>query len=127
MGQWLNNPPSVEGWHQGTDWLDTGTLDERGNFATQQVGDAKKPGVQAMIERIGDNQGSVFSPEGLVDACLDQVGAMSVSDDTRRVLVDFASLGGELQLDSSSLDDNARHRIAEVLQMVASTQEFQRA
>ena len=127
MGQWLNNPPSVEGWHQGTDWLDTGTLVERVNFATQQMGDANKPGVQAMIERIADNKGSVFSPEALVDACLDQVGAMSVSDDTRRVLVDFASLGSEVQFDSGSLDDNARHRIAEVLQMVASTQEFQRA
>ena len=43
MGQYLNNPPSVEGWHQGTDWLDTGTLVERVNFATQQLGDAQNP------------------------------------------------------------------------------------
>ena len=40
VGQWLNNPPSVEGWHQGADWLDTGTVVERVNFATQQLGDA---------------------------------------------------------------------------------------
>ena len=26
MGQFLNNPPSVEGWHQGIDWIDTGSL-----------------------------------------------------------------------------------------------------
>src|SRR5262252_8269817 len=38
MGQQLNNPPSVEGWHQGTAWIDTGTLVERVNFASEQFG-----------------------------------------------------------------------------------------
>ena len=127
MGQWLNNPPSVEGWHQGTDWLNTGALVERVNFATQQVGDPNKPGVQAMVERIASGQERASSPEGLVDACLDQVGAISVSDDTRRVLIDFATTGGEAGLGSGSSDDIPRHRIAEVLEMVASTQEFQRS
>ncbi|MFQ6026614.1 MAG: DUF1800 family protein [Dehalococcoidia bacterium] len=127
MGQTLNNPPSVEGWHQGTDWLDTGTLVERVNFATQQLGDANKPGVQAMIERITSRNEKVLSPEGLVEACLDQVGTLTVSDDTRRELVDFASIGGEVHLGSGNPEEEARQRIAEVLQMVASTQEFQRA
>ncbi len=45
MGQQLNNPPSVEGWHQGTAWIDTGTLVERINFASEQFGDVSKPGV----------------------------------------------------------------------------------
>ena len=49
MGQQLNNPPSVEGWHTGSDWLDTGNLVERVNFASQQIGDTKKPGVEAMV------------------------------------------------------------------------------
>ncbi|MCH6574496.1 MAG: DUF1800 family protein [Bacteroidetes bacterium] len=127
MGQWLNNPPSVEGWHQGTDWLDTGTLVERVNFATQQLGDANKPGVQVMIGRITARDERAISPEGLVEACLDQVGALAVSDDTRRELVDFASIGGEVRLGSESPDEGARQRIVEVLQMVASTQEFQRS
>ena len=99
---------------------------ERVNFATQQVGDTNKPGVRAMIERITSNPERVISSEDLVEACLDQVGALTVSDDTRKVLIDFASLGGEVQLGSSSSDD-AAHRIAEVLQMVASTHEFQRS
>ena len=38
MGQFLNNPPSVEGWHQGTDWIDTGSLVERINFASATAG-----------------------------------------------------------------------------------------
>ena len=119
MGQFLNNPPSVEGWHQGIDWIDTGSLVERINFASQQLGDTAKPGVSAMVERIAETPSAV-SPEMLVDACLDQVGAIQVSEETRRELVDFASVVG-------SPDDAGHGRVAEVLQMVASTHEFQRA
>ena len=57
MGQHLNNPPSVEGWHQGVEWLDTGTLVERINFASEQFGDLNKPGVKAMVESIASNNG----------------------------------------------------------------------
>ena len=39
MGQYLNNPSSVEGWHEGLEWIDTGTLVERTNFVAQQLGD----------------------------------------------------------------------------------------
>mgnify|MGYP001209722210 CR=1 FL=1 len=125
-GQWLNNPPSVEGWHQGTGWLDTGTLVERLNFSTQQIGDASKPGVQAMVNRIASTNEGVVSPENLVEACLDQVGAISVSDKTRRVLVDFAARSGNVEFGDGFPNDAASQRIAEVLQLVASTQEFQR-
>ena len=52
MGQELNNPPSVEGWHQGVEWIDTGTLMERLNFASSQLGDSDRPGVKAMIDRL---------------------------------------------------------------------------
>ena len=136
MGQFLNNPPSVEGWHEGTDWLDTGTLVERVNFATQQIGDANKPGVQAMISNIASNVVGAISPERLVEACLDQIGALSVSEDSLRVLVDFAASGGQVEVgegnsagnsDGNSEDEEARQQIAAVLQMVASTQEFQRS
>ena len=122
MGQFLNNPPSVEGWHQGTDWIDTGSLVERINFASQQLGDTAKPGVQTIIDRIADTNLAGVSPEVLVDACLDQVGAIVVSEDTRHELVDFASIIGHGDSPAAS-----RERIAEVLQMVASTHEFQRA
>src|SRR5262249_21154248 len=32
MGQGLFQPPSVEGWHEGLEWIDSGTLLERVNF-----------------------------------------------------------------------------------------------
>ena len=127
MGQWVTNPPSVEGWHQGTQWIDTGTLVERVNFAAQQMGDANKPGVRAMIESITSNGETTISPEGLVDRCLDQMGAISVSDETRTVLTEFASRGGDLQLGATGPDETTRQRVTDVLQLVASTQEFQRS
>ena len=44
MGQELYNPPSVEGWHSGQEWIDSGTLVERVNFLAGVVGDVTKPG-----------------------------------------------------------------------------------
>jgi uncharacterized protein (DUF1800 family) len=121
MGQVLNDPPSVEGWHQGTDWLDTGTLVERVNFASQQIGDPAKPGVQAMIDRISADTDRIETPEGLINACLDQIGAVTVDEKTLKILVDFVAQN------AGASDDGDRKRIAEALQMVASTQEFQRS
>src|SRR5467141_2171350 len=52
MGQDLLNPPSVEGWHVGKEWIDTGILVERINFAAAQVGDVDKPGVRKIVDRL---------------------------------------------------------------------------
>ena len=124
MGQFLNNPPSVEGWHQGTDWLDTGTLVERVNFASQQIGDSTKPGIQAMIERIASTPNNVASPEDLISVCLEEMGVISVEEDTMKVLIDFASQGHDQPINASN---DGSQKISAALQMVASTKEFQRS
>ena len=124
MGQFLNNPPSVEGWHQGIDWLDTGTLVERVNFASQQIGDSTKPGIQAMIERIASTPNNVASPENLISVCLEEMGVISVEEDTMKVLIDFASQDHDQPINASN--DGAQ-KISATLQMVASTKEFQRS
>ena len=72
MGQDLLNPPSVEGWHTGKEWIDTGCLVERINFAAQQVGDVRKPGVRFIVDRL--RAAGPLSPEGFVDTCLDLAG-----------------------------------------------------
>ena len=96
-------------------------------FSTPHFGDATKPGVQAMISNIAANAVGAISPERMVGACLDQMGAISVSEDSRRVLIDFASMGGDVTLGAAIPGEQARRQIAAVLQMVASTQEFQRS
>ena len=52
MGMDLMNPPTVEGWHTGHEWIDSGTLVERINFAAAYLGQTDLPGVQDMVNRL---------------------------------------------------------------------------
>ena len=127
MGQQLLNPPTVEGWHQGLEWIETGTLIERINFVAEQLGDEGKPGVEAMIGKIIGRSEETLSGESLVDACLEELGAIEVSEDTRAALVDFAVKQGHTHAGQGEPGEDARRRVAEMLQMAGSTPEFQRA
>ena len=49
MGQEILNPPSVEGWHTGREWIDGGTLLRRINFIADHVGDVSYPGIQDIV------------------------------------------------------------------------------
>jgi uncharacterized protein (DUF1800 family) len=121
MGQDLLNPPSVEGWHVGKEWIDTGILVERINFASTQVGDIDKPGVRKIIDRLrpmGD-----LSPDALVDACVDLMGPLRISEATRTALLDFAKKGGTLRLTPG--DRAAEQRVGEILSLIVATREFQ--
>jgi len=123
MGQDLLNPPSVEGWHVGKEWIDTGILVERINFAAAQVGDIDKPGIRKVIERLRAR--GELTPEQLVDACVDLIGPLRIRDTTRGALVDFAAKGGNLVLTPG--DRNAEQRVGEMLSMIVATREFQLA
>src|SRR5712675_1388139 len=58
MGQDLLNPPSVEGWHTGKEWINSGSLMARINFMAEKVGDTSAPGVRGIIDRL-KTQGSL--------------------------------------------------------------------
>ena len=73
MGQDLLNPPTVEGWHTGREWIDSGSLVERINFVADQVGNPELPGIKLIVDRMSDSTGTM-SPEELVDGCLDLIG-----------------------------------------------------
>ncbi len=115
MGQELNNPPSVEGWHQGVEWIDTGTLMERINFASEQLGDMNKPGVKAMVDSIVGEDDDAPHSERLVSRCLEQMGALSVSAETREALLRLAERDGA-----------SRQNVAQMLRLTAASNEFQR-
>ena len=127
MGQHLINPPSVEGWHQGIEWIDTGTLVERLNFVTQQLGDVTKPGVKAMVQKVKSAGNGTISPERLVDACLDTMGLVVISDETRKILENFAKESSEAQSNGKDAEGQSDQDIARMFQMVAATHEYQRA
>ena len=82
----LLNPPTVEGWHTGREWIDSGTLVERINFTADAVGNTRHPGIRSIINRLR-SEGDTISEERLVDGCLELLGAYELADLTRNELV----------------------------------------
>ncbi|MCH8062867.1 MAG: DUF1800 domain-containing protein [Chloroflexi bacterium] len=123
MGQDLMNPPSVEGWHTGPEWINSGSLMRRTNFFADLVGEIDRPGIQDIIGRL-KAQGDL-SPEDFVDACLDLMGPLDIDRNARAELVDHASEGGSLGWDSEQESESSSQRIGEMLQLVVSLREYQ--
>ena len=124
MGQMVFNPPSVEGWHTGKEWIDSGALVQRVNFASSQVGDATQPGIRLILDRLA-GQGAEQSAEELVSGCLEFMGAVSVDADTRGALVRHADSGGELRCGTPSERETFEARATEMLRLIVATSEFQ--
>jgi len=119
MGQELLNPPTVEGWHTGSEWIDSGTLSERINFASQEFADVGKPGVRDIMQRAGDLDDN---PDDLVDRCLDALGGVEVSSTTHSELLDYAaSLIEQEEIECGSAD------ISDLIRMIVSTVDYQYA
>jgi uncharacterized protein (DUF1800 family) len=125
MGQDLLNPPSVEGWHTGVEWINSGSLMRRINFTADLVGDVEKPGVQSIVNRL-KAQGDLMT-EGFVDTCLDLMGPLEVNQETRQELIDHASIGGNLTWGSSQETTTSNDRISEMLQLIVSLRDYQYA
>jgi hypothetical protein len=123
MGQDLLNPPSVEGWHTGQEWINSGSLMARINFVAEQVGNTSAPGVQAIIRRL--RAMGVLEPEQMVDTCLDLLGPIEVRPETKKELVDQAKEWGEIRWDTDADALVATKRTGELLQLIVATREYQ--
>ena len=124
MGQQLMNPPTVEGWHTGKEWIDGGTLTERVNFAVDEVSDASKPGIAEIIECL-KAEGESLAPELFVEKCLDLVGPMTVSNTTQASLTGFAEAGGDLNLADDDTLEESTARVVQMLQLIVASREYQ--
>ena len=127
MGQQLLNPPSVEGWHQGLEWIETGSLTERVNFASQHLGDLSKPGVRRIVQNVIDDEGESISAEVCVDKCLDQLGAIQTSRYIYNTLVEFAQENGIPSINLLKDKEKAAKKISELISVIASVPEFQQS
>ena len=127
MGQGLLQPPTVEGWHEGVEWIDSGSLVERVNFAAKELANTASPGVRAIIDRLAASTDGVLSPAQFADACVDLIGPITVADDTRAVLVDYAARQGDLDLRNHQPGDDSEQRVGDLLRLIAATREFQLA
>ncbi len=123
MGQDILNPPSVEGWHTGQEWVNSGSLMSRVNFVADLVGDISLPGVQSIISRL-KAQGAL-SAEGVVDGCLDLLGPLEVEPRTRQHLIEQAKEGSILRWDTEDEVCVSEKKVAQMLQLIVATREYQ--
>jgi len=120
MGQSLLDPPSVEGWYTGQEWINSGSLLARINFVADRVANTSLPGVSAIIGHIKSN--GVNSPEELVEASLEHMGFLEVGDETMSQLLDHAKAEGNMNWNDEAA---AGTRVGEMLALVGATTEYQ--
>ena len=113
MGQHLTNPPSVEGWHEGEEWIETGALVERVNFAAEQLGNLEMPGVISMIDKV-----LLESKEGndIPELCLKQMGNLDVKESIMSILQDTVEKSGTV----------GRETVEDLFRVIAASPEYQR-
>ena len=125
MGQAILDPPSVEGWHTGKEWINSGSLVKRVNFVADRVSDTELPGVKSIVKRVAESNGSAMTAEALVDQCLDLMGPIEMGEHTRRELLSHAESEGSISWAAG--DDYARssRRVGDMLALIAATREYQ--
>ena len=119
MGQDVMNPPTVEGWHTGKEWIDSGTLVERINFTADQVGNTELPGVRAILDRLA-SEGKTISPEGLVDRCLEMLGGYELGEQTRDKMLAHTQKQGQLWTGTEGF----ARSVCQLLQLIVATPEY---
>ena len=124
MGQTLMDPPTVEGWHTGKEWIDGGTLTERVNFAVDQMQDMSKPGLRLIIGRLRE-PGTPISPEDFLDRCLELAGHLELNPDVRQTLLEFAERGDDLTFETEAECQQSESRISEMLSLIVASPEYQ--
>ena len=127
MGQTLLNPPSVEGWHEGTEWINSGSIVERVNFSFDVWKNNDAPEVKSITNRLSEY--STLDPETTVDQCLEFMGPLALTEKgSREAIIGHAEKHGNIEFgerDSKKRDD-ATKRIAEILALIAASKEYQR-
>ena len=124
MGQSLHDPPSVEGWHTGREWINSGSVVKRINFVVDRVSDTDLPGVQSIVDRVA-NGDQAMTPDAFVDRCLEYMGPVDVSEQTRQELVSHAEDEGPVSWASNEDYATSSGRVSDMLSLIAATTEYQ--
>ena len=109
MGQPLLNPTSVEGWQGGEEWINTGSVVQRINFAADFLGNSEKK----LIKNIMDKEPN---KKNLLEICLEELGYIELHSTTKDVLSDHIN-DKDLVINEES--------ISIVIKLISSSREFQ--
>jgi uncharacterized protein (DUF1800 family) len=123
QGQELLNPPSVESWHTGSEWIDGGALVRRVNFAAGVLGDTSLPGVRSVVEGLRF-KGSL-APADFVTQCLEALGPLEVSESTHSELLDQAQEDGNLNWGTDEERTSSEKRVGIMLALIAASRDYQ--
>ena len=114
MGQFLMNPPSVEGWHEGEEWIDSGSLIERINYASTEISNTSSYGVKRIIEIIIEK--NIAEPDDLINRTLETLGYIDITDKTKGMIKEHLR---------KHKFTNKEDKILDVLKLIVSTPDFQ--
>ena len=123
QGQELLNPPSVESWHTGQEWIDGGSLVRRVNFAANLLGNTSLPGVQSIVGELRDR--NTTTPSEFVEGCLELVGPINVSAVTMNELMEQAEEDGNLRWNTEENAKESEHRVGVMLALIAASRDYQ--
>ncbi|MYF78915.1 MAG: DUF1800 domain-containing protein [Chloroflexi bacterium] len=123
MGQQLLNPPTVEGWHTGKEWIDSALLMERVNFAVERIGNQDAPGVEKMVDRVASGR-EWIEPAEILDAALYELGALELGSKSRTALLDEVGTNNPLRCDGANRKQYEA-AILETFQLITASREYQ--
>jgi len=114
MGQFLMNPPSVEGWHEGEEWIDSGSLIERINYASTEISNTNSYGVKRIIEIIKET--NITEPDDLINRTLETLGYIDITEKSKGMIKEHLK---------KNKFTNKEDKILDVLKIIVSTPDFQ--
>lgn len=121
MGQNLFDPPSVEGWHTGKEWINSGAFMTRVNFISDQITNVKLQGVKNIFDHIIKNLNNP-SPQEVVTQCLETLGGVQVEQKTFDELVHHTeSISPVICSNKPQMEIH----ISSILSLIVGTREYQ--
>jgi uncharacterized protein (DUF1800 family) len=119
MGQDILNPPTVEGWHTGKEWINSGAFINRVNFVADRLKNTELPGVKTIVENVKQNS-NLNQAESIVDSCLEELSCSKLETQTYNELIE------DINSDEGSNGNGSIDRqITNTLAMIAGTKEYQ--
>ncbi len=128
MGQSLLNPPSVEGWHEGAEWINSGSIVERVNFSHKVWSNDNSPEVKDITNRLSSH--IELDPESAVDICFNFMGIsdQNIEESTRNAIIEHSGKKGKIQFGTPETANRkkAEIRVSEILGLISASKEYQR-
>ena len=83
------------------------------------------PGVENIVNHILENNNSPMTPQQVVDNCIEVLGPLEISADTKVSLLEVASKLDRIESNGHSLQQKTIELIQELIRMIVSSKEYQ--